>query len=730
MSRPVGERRLRWVPALVALFAVGGCSNATEVVPTRVEIFVASGDGQYGTTGQALQAPLQVYLRGFVSQLPQSNRNVVWAVVSGAAQITSVANTVTDESGSAQATVRLGSTTGEVIVRATVEQQPGASVDFRLFTVDRPTVASVSPSSAAPGESITITGTNFSPLSLQNVVLFSGIRGAVTSATMTQLTVTVPPCLPARSVNVTVQLGTVASGSRGFTVNSGGDVANMNVGDFIDFTDDEGLECITLPGAGAANYLVLVQSSSSMGAATYPYTLAGLGETAPAAAQGAALQSDALPRNVEGTQARATGGPDPQSAWDQRLREMERELTRNWSPPASSGGGAGPAGTSPPAPAPPTLNEVRDFQVWRPNGSVEVTAVARYIGQKAAFFVDEDAPAGGYTEADLQTFSIQFDNVIHSTVTSAFGGESDLDNNQRVIVLLSPVVNGLTPRGAGGFIAGFFFGLDLQVDQPNSNRGEIFYSVVPDPSGIFSDPRPRTSLLEIVPAILAHEFQHMVNFNRRVLVGGAPANEAVWLSEALAQYAEELVARAYDAQSNAELSERYRNGVRDRARRYLGGPDTVSLVISSGNGSLAERGAGILYMMYLADLFGADLPGRLTESTLTGVDNVEFHTGTQWGAGLSDWWTAIHQDGPGPESGARVYPTVDLRGFLGDPWPLTPQGLSAGDFTRTGSLRSAAVQYYIVNPSDAGSTTVRLGGEAGAASAAQAGLRMRIVRIQ
>ncbi|NIR38511.1 MAG: hypothetical protein GWO00_01660, partial [Gemmatimonadetes bacterium] len=102
-----------------------------------------------------------------------------------------------------------------------------------------------------------------------------------------------------------------------------------------------------------------------------------------------------------------------------------------------------------------------------------------------------------------------------------------------VIILFSPAVNALTPRGSSGFVGGFFFGVDLLPDTEGSNAGEIFYTLVPDPDGIYSDPRPKDDILELVPAILAHEFQHMVHFNQRVLLLGAEANEAVWLSEGL-----------------------------------------------------------------------------------------------------------------------------------------------------------------------------------------------------
>jgi hypothetical protein len=418
---------------------------------------------------------------------------------------------------------------------------------------------------------------------------------------------------------------------------------------------------------------------------------------------------------------------DPGIVWETRLRELEKELTAGragWAKPPSGGA----ASVIQPV---PQVNDVRTFQVFqRPGDFATVTATARYVGERAALFVDQDAPAGGYTDEDLRTFSDQIDDAIWPVVTGVFGTPSDLDSNGRIVILFTPVVNALTPRGATGFIAGFFFGLDLLPDEEGSNASEVFYALVPDVSGEYSDPRPKSAVARLTPAVLSHEFQHMVNFNQRVLARSAEANEAVWLSEGLAQFAEELVARFYEGAGDSENTELFRAGVRERSRRYLGDTGDVSLIISSGNGTLEERGAGYLYLAYLTDRFGADLAGRLTRTTRTGVANVEAETGTGWAGGLSDWWAAILLDGPGPETGTLAYPETDLRGFLEDPFPLQPTSLGGTDFERSGTLRSSSVAYYIVDPSASGTMTLRLGGEGGGSSAPQAGLRMRIIRVQ
>ena len=698
-NRPAeAGRAARLAPILGAalFFGVACGSDPTIVLPGPVEVIVAGGDSQYGTPGQTLPAPLHVVVRSLTTQLPATGRTISWRVVSGDGQITAPTVSVTDSTGSARATLRLGTSTGEIVVRARVEGEGGGGAEFRLFTVDRPVLDPLPVTTAAPGGSLTLTGSNFSPDPEQNVVLFSGVRGRVTAASGTALTVTVPPCLPERGVDVRVQLGTLASAARMLSVEAGGVVEDPAVGDDFEASDPEGYSCFTLPGDGTAEYLVVAQAAGSIGAAQYPVTLFGLNSgavAAPLAIDGSEAWLDRTGVvQVRGPRpegwwrepfARWAGGTDDvQGLWDERLRALEGDALALRGPVQGLEGG--PAAVEAPARV-PSVGERRTFQVFDAPGSfTQIEAVARVVGARAALFVDEAAPSGGYTDDDLRYYSDLFDEGIEPVVSDAFGAASDLDGNERIIILFSPAVNALTPRGAGGFVAGFFFGVDLLPEQQGSNAAEIFYTLVPDPSGIFSDPRPKAALLDVIPAVLGHEYQHMVNFNERVLKLDAPANDAIWLSEGLAQYAEELVARSYEGGGDAASAELFREGVRRRSRRYLTRPDTVSVLISAGQGSLAERGAGYLLTTYLADRFGADLPGRLTRTTRTGVKSVEFETGTNWPPLLSDWWAATLAGWHRRRNRVcwSTRPSI-CRGFLTDPYPLEPSARGRGsDFNR------------------------------------------------
>ncbi len=724
--------RARWIGSLLALSTLlsAACSSPANIIEPPLEALVASGDSQYGTAGQLLGEPLQVIVRSIVTKVPREGVTVVWTVEAGDAAITGPAATVTDSTGSARANVRLGSSTGEVTVRATVQAQNPASTEFQLFLVNRPVLGEVTPTTAAPGEAVTLTGANFSPDPDQNVVLFSGIRGRVTAASTTELTVTVPGCLPQRSVLVRAQLGPVASDGLALSVGAGGQLTDLQPGQVADADHPGGFDCVTVAGDGSAAYVVMAQSTSSLGAASHSYTLVGLSSGGVPLAAEKQDGPRASSTTVAGTAGALVGPPlDAQFELDRRLRTLEKEATRGGG--AVQWGGDRPARTGGPASAPPTVGEQRTFQVFQSVGNfTEVTAEARFVGARAALFVDEDAPAGGFTQADLQLFSERFDDFIHPTVTSAFGGESDLDDNDRVVILFSPAVNALTPRGATGFVGGFFFGIDLVPETPGSNAGEVFYTLVPDPDGLFSDAREKEAILEIVPGILAHEFQHMVHFNQRVLLLGAEANEALWLSEGLAQYAEELVARDYGEAGDVDSEELFRDGARERSRRYLAEPEAVSVVIAAGQGTLEERGGGFLHVMYLVDRFGEAILDAMVRTTRIGVDNVEAETGTLWPELLSDWWAAIRLDETGVESAPREYPGVDLRSFLQDPFPLEPEVLSADGFERTGSLLSSSVEYFEVVPQAGGSLTVRIGGAGGGVIPPQAGLRVRVIRVR
>lgn len=94
-----------------------------------------------------------------------------------------------------------GTGTGPITVQ--VQGRPG--VDSVLFTyvIPAPSVTSLSPATGAVGTEVTITGKNFSPTASKNLVKFNGVQANVTTASATQLKVSVPDKATSGSVTVT-----------------------------------------------------------------------------------------------------------------------------------------------------------------------------------------------------------------------------------------------------------------------------------------------------------------------------------------------------------------------------------------------------------------------------------------------------------------------------------------------------------------------------------------------
>ena len=129
-----------------------------------------------------------------------------------------------------------------------------------------------------------------------------------------------------------------------------------------------------------------------------------------------------------------------------------------------------------------------------------VGASLSYIGSDILIYIDTLAPANGFTPSQLQSFGQLFDQILYPLDTNTFGPPTDIDQNGHLIVLLSPIVNALTPASScntEGFIGGFFDGIDLASTDTSSNRGEIFYSLVPDPNA--TDPNNADSDGDHIP---------------------------------------------------------------------------------------------------------------------------------------------------------------------------------------------------------------------------------------
>jgi hypothetical protein len=85
-----------------------------------------------------------------------------------------------------------GSYAINISVKQNNETSAVATSAAPFVLIQSPTITDFSPTSAAAGQSVTINGTNFSTTPANNIVKFGSLTAVVTSATATQLVVTVP----------------------------------------------------------------------------------------------------------------------------------------------------------------------------------------------------------------------------------------------------------------------------------------------------------------------------------------------------------------------------------------------------------------------------------------------------------------------------------------------------------------------------------------------------------
>jgi hypothetical protein len=380
---------------------------------------------------------------------------------------------------------------------------------------------------------------------------------------------------------------------------------------------------------------------------------------------------------------------------------------------------------------PPVMGDLRPFQVCAKTDCSRfdrVNARVRAVKSKVAIFVDTLAPAGGLDSLALDSIANLFEQRLYPIDTAAFGRESDIDSNTVVLVLMTNTVNKLVTASAcnasgGSFVAGFFFGADLDPafrNDSRSNKGEVFYSIVADPAGTLSCPHSTAEVERFVPVTFIHEFQHMISFNQHVLV--RPGNgEVLWLNEGMSHYAEELGGRSYAVSPDAKVIDcaigtvecRFYIGDLVDAYEYLDTTSKHFLLPTAGIGSLAERGAAWLFVRYVVDRYAAAstsagwnaLTRSLVGTSETGAQNIATVTRAPFSTVVSGWALANFMTDGGASVPALRYDSWNLHAVYASlhtqrsnvfekPYPLTPTVGIGRRVTLVGTLRAGSGIYF------------------------------------
>ena len=232
-----------------------------------------------------------------------------------------------------------------------------------------------------------------------------------------------------------------------------------------------------------------------------------------------------------------------------------------------------------------------------------ITATLVALNDDALAYVDTTPSdsADVVTTADIQAILDRFSSSSLSLVNTTFGGPSDIDGDGKLLFLFTPVVDEV-----GGF-GGFFRSASL-FETSVGGDGNIADMMYLSPSqGIDS-----------YNALLAHEYQHLVNYNQHVLINGGDGEES-WLNEALSHFTEDLVGGHVDG------------GNPGRIEKFLSTPEAFRLNGDAFANS-GIRGGAYLSLQTMIDLYGGSIPSSLVSSANIGIENIEAVTGETFGA--------------------------------------------------------------------------------------------------
>ena len=218
----------------------------------------------------------------------------------------------------------------------------------------------------------------------------------------------------------------------------------------------------------------------------------------------------------------------------------------------------------------------------------QVEASLREQGENIKFYLEDQywnslsSTLRNKLTKDLNNLIDEFDQNIYAKMRETYGEEwsPGIDNDPRIIVLITQM-----DENAGGYFNpndGF-----LKEEVERSNEKDMFYLNVFHIGDY------------LAKSFLAHEFQHLINFNQKIKLNNV--QEEVWVNEGLSEYAPTV--SGYDEDyANSNLKKRVEN--------FLKMP---SHSLTEWTNSSYDYSSMNLFMQYFIDHFG--------ESTLKYIEN-------------------------------------------------------------------------------------------------------------
>jgi hypothetical protein len=409
----------------------------------------------------------------------------------------------------------------------------------------------------------------------------------------------------------------------------------------------------------------------------------------------------------------------------------------------------------------------------------EITTVVKAVGSRSVWLEDTGNPAGGFTASDYQDLANLFDTKIYANDVDYFGTPSDLDGNDRIVIVITKEINKTNNLG-------FTTTADLRprsASCPSSDEGEIYYSRAPDPNGTAGAAYGTATALLDAPQLLAHEVTHVIQFSVRAgQVNFNGTLQKIWELEGQATFAEEVAGHAVTGRTTGQNygfdvafncipgsspcadaggSAWYIGGFVDMALYYgfdpdalnpqqipvVGAPEQCSWLDLDTNGNTGPcysgrevYGVPWLLLRYLSDRFGPGLGGeqvfhhRLILGNLAGFANVANaigQPGQPLDRVLAEWAASLYVDdrvtGADPTLTIPSWNLLNIENRLVTPAHLRPRLRTFATFSDAVEVRAGSAAYFVVSGSR-GASALRMRGTG--ETTLPSGMRVFIVRMQ
>lgn len=723
-----GSKTINVVPPPVATVSVTLAASTLRV-----------GETTQGTavTRDASNNVLEGRATSWASTNPQiatvSNAGVVTAITPGAATITATSE---NKSGSAELSVSAGN------------------------PEEAPQITTVSPGTLVEGQAATITGTKFGATAVENMVRIGGVAASVTSVTPTSLQIVVPNmnCKPPQALNlfVTVAGNTSAPRSQAFTPAATLSVPQGKQQVIATPTDF----CLQFAASQAAEtYVIGVQSiAENVTSVTSANVVSELPPVAAAATPTARIASTPVfsaslvdpVEHARGTRL-AKHRATEMALFDADRAMLAPKFQATRSLRSARRGARASLSMVPILPATAKEGDVlsiripdRDRNICQ--NSLSITVTVKKLGTHGIFLEDTANPSGGFSAADYQALSDQFDALIYATDVAYFGEPTDYDGNTRIAIVITKEVNKIDN------LLGEVFPQNLvpQSICPSSNDGEFFYGRAPDPNGTAGTAYTSAAAKADAPLIIAHEVAHVIQIGRRLEYPPATDFQSTWEAEGQATFAEEV--NGYSAAQLStgqnlgrdvafnrgqtplptnwfsdpfvDLAVYY--GFQTRETRVSGAPEQCSWLATRSQGNtgpcLSGRepyGVPWSFLRWLSDNYGGQFPlgekglhQALIDNAFSGFATVSDVVGQPMESLLVQWSAMLYADDriPGVDEKLTMksWNLVSIEQGIVETGRLSPRLRSFGTFSDAIQVRGGSTAYFVVSGANRPATGIRV----------------------